>query len=468
MTHHEIPQSTRVTRRSLLLASAGLLALPSLARSAPIEPVAATVIIPDNPAGRQLTWVLEQVNHSANGLTVREIRQHVDPGFLIGLPADQLRGLLRSYVGPNGPLTPTRFEGGIRDTRIHLIAVNADREMWRIRLGVAEDEPYLINALYFEPVSTPLVSARSPDTWPEIIDALARLAPRVSFAAAELTGSGPHWLSRLHGNQQRAIASSFKLYVLGELLRHVEDREIDWQEQLPIQDALRSLPNGDMRYLPAGFESPVQHYAERMIAGSDNTATDHLIGLLGRAPVQTGMSELGHSSPTSNLPLLMTREWFAMRMRLRDAQIERYLAADTGTRLRILAHTVDPLADQLSDAEPWPGPRYIDQVEWFAGAADLVRAMEWLRRHSDGAGGMPARDALSLNPGVCWHPDTWRYVGYKGGYETGVMSNSWLLERQDGRWFAVSAIINDTRREIDAAGLWSLLATSERLLAATP
>ena len=79
-----------------------------------------------------------------------------------------------------------------------------------------------------------------------------------------------------------------------------------------------------------------------------------------------------------------------------------------------------------------------------------------------------AGTALSLNPGTCWHPRDWRYVGYKGGYETGVMSNVWLLERQDGRWFAFAAIINDTRREIDAGGLWQLQVAAERLLSATP
>jgi hypothetical protein len=47
------------------------------------------------------------------------------------------------------------------------------------------------------------------------------------------------------------------------------------------------------------------------------------------------------------------------------------------------------------------------------------------------------------------------------------MSNSWLLQRQDGRWFAFSAVINDTRREIDANGLWLLQTAAERLLAAT-
>jgi beta-lactamase class A len=469
MTDIPRSQTARISRRSLLLASAGF-AVPTAVRADPVDPIKPLVSgidIPDTPVGRQLTWVLEQVNRSARGLSVREIKQHVDPWYLTGLPADQIRSVLKNYVGPHGPFAPARFEGGVTDTRAHAILVNVAGDTWRIQLGVTATEPFLINQLYFVPVGVPAAPVPLPKDWDDFIDAFQDLAPRVSFAAAELTEYGPRWLGRIHGNEQRAIASSFKLYVLGDLVRQIETNEVGWQELLAIEDHLRSLPTGALYLAAPGTLLPVETFAEQMISASDNTATDHLIARLGRSHVQDAFTELGHSHPTRNLPLLMTREWFAMRMRLRDTQIERYLAADAGNRLRILANTVDPLADQLSDAEAWPGPRFIDQVEWFAGAADLVRALDWLWRHSDDAIGTPVRDALSLNPGICWHPGTWRYVGYKGGYETGVMSNTWLLERQDGRWFGLAAIINDTRREINANGMWSLLTAAERLLAKT-
>jgi hypothetical protein len=464
MADRLFPQPARFSRRSLLLASA-CLALPVIGRAA-AESTAPEIAIPDTAAGRQLAWVLEQVNRKGKGLSVREIRQRVAPEFLAALPADQLRSLIRTWVGPNGPLTAVRFEGGVSETRANAIAVNQKREMWRIRLSASASEPFLIDGLYFESVALPAGPNRSIRDWTRFTEAFTEVAPRVSFAAAELTDDGPHWLCRFHGEKQRAIASAFKVYVLGDLLGQVRADEIGWDEPLAIQDALRSMPNGDMRWLPAGLELPVRHFAERMIAGSDNTATDHLIGRLGRDRVEERMARMGHSHPARNLPLLYTREWFAMRMRLRDTQIERYIAADAGKRLRILANTVDPLAAQLSDGEPWPGPRFIDEIEWFAGGVDLVNALDWIRRHAGGRRGAPALDALSLNPGACWHPDAWRYVGYKGGYETGVMSNIWLLQRQDERWFAFAAIINDPRREIDAAGLWQLQVAAERLLAA--
>jgi hypothetical protein len=277
-----------------------------------------------------------------------------------------------------------------------------------------------------------------------------------------LTNSGPRWISRLFGENQRAIASLFKVYVLGAVSQVVRNSDANWDDPITIQDDLKSLPNGDFRNLPSGTTRSARVFAEQMIAASDNTATDHLIAWVGREVAQDAFAQMGHGHADQNVPLLFTREWFAMRMKFRDTQMERYLSASEANRLRILDNTVQPIADALTEADPWPGPRFIDSVEWFAGASDIVRALDWHRSQGDQA----AMNSLSLNPGICWHPDDWTYVGYKGGYETGVMSNAWLLQRTDGRWFAFAGIINNTRSEIDAPGFWQLLAVAERLLQA--
>ena len=462
----------KTSRRSLLMAAPALL-LARQTSAAPIEPIASPslappIAIPETHAGEQLAWVLEQVARKAKGLSVREIERHLSDGYLAAVGAADVRTVIRNYVGPAGPLTPVRAEGGIREERANVLAQNDRGELWRIRLGVNPADGHRIEQLWFEPVAAPELVKGSPTSWSRFGERFRALAPRVSFAAAELTDTGPRWLWREHAEQPRAIASLFKIFVLGELMRQVDAGEAGWEESLAIADGFRSLPNGAFRWLATGTELPLRSYAEQMIGSSDNTATDHLIARLGRERVQAAMIEMGHHHAERNLPLLLTREWFAMRMRLRDTQIERYLAADAAKRLRILANTVDPLADTLSEAEPWPGPRYLDALEWFAGAADVVRALDWLRRSSSVEVMAPARNALSLAPGAIWHPARWKYVGYKGGYETGAMSDAWLLQRQDNRWFAFAAIINDTRREIDYGGLWKLHPAAEILMAGEP
>jgi putative SOS response-associated peptidase YedK len=76
--------------------------------------------------------------------------------------------------------------------------------------------------------------------------------------------------------------------------------------------------------------------------------------------------------------------------------------------------------------------------------------------------------ALSLEPGIVFDPAIWTYVGHKSGYETGVKSNVWLLQRSDGRWFVLAGIINDPRKEINGAGLADLMVAATALLAKTP
>ncbi|MER3487095.1 MAG: serine hydrolase, partial [Chloroflexota bacterium] len=197
-----------------------------------------------------------------------------------------------------------------------------------------------------------------------------------------------------------AIASSFKLYVLGELARQIASGEAQWDEPLTLRDALKSLPSGNLLYWPDGSVLPLQYYAERMIAESDNTATDHLIHRLGRRNVEAMMVAMAHAEPERNRPLLLTREWFAIKLRLRPEDVRRYLAAGETEKRDMLRHEIDPLADTLWDGETWTGPYLIDTIEWFASASDLCRAMASLHEMASQPGLAPVAGALSLEPGI--------------------------------------------------------------------
>ena len=43
----------------------------------------------------------------------------------------------------------------------------------------------------------------------------------------------------------------------------------------------------------------------------------------------------------------------------------------------------------------------------------------------------------------------WRYLGYKGGSEPGVIAMSFLAQRQDGDWYALSASWNNPAARVD-------------------
>ena len=453
----------RALLRSLLCGGVAL-TQPSRAIAAPVEarPTRAVPELPATRAGGQLKWMLERINDGGAGLTGSELEERFAPDFMVALPAKELLAIVRSYFIPNGPMTVARFEGAPLEDRIKAILTTPGQD-WRVTIGT--DGTGLIDALFFEPVFQPAPLSKPISKWSSLKPKLAMIAPKVSFFTAEVVDQELAPLYSLAANSALAIGSSFKLYVLGELGNQIEAGNAAWDEPLAISDSLRSLPNGAMRLEPTGATYPILHYVEQMIAASDNTATDHLIARLGRESVEAAFTAFGNQHSDRNVPLLYTREWFAIKLRLTQSEIDRYLASEIDAKRAFLANQVDREALTLSEAEEWPGSYYIEQIEWFASAADLCRVMAALHLKAGNPLLSPIHDSLSINPGIAFDARTWAYVGYKGGYETGVKSDVWLLQRRDGRWFTMAAIINDAKEEIDGIGLWQHMMPAVELLA---
>lgn len=419
--------------------------------------------IPDSPAGKQLKWTLARINDGGGELTVDRIHARFTPDFLSYVPADQLVGLFQGYLAPNGPMHVARFEGGVTESRANAL-LSTPSGPWRVTLSVETREPHRIDNLFFEPAPIPLSMIDPPRTWGMLTSRLGSLAPEVSFVAAEVIGGACVPLKSVNPDNTLAIASSFKLYVLGELARQVRAGLASWDEPLAVSPNYISLPNGLMRLEAPGTEFSLRYYAEQMISQSDNTATDHLIGRLGRENVELAFSDMGHAGPARNIPLLLTREWFAMRMRFSSSGIDRYVQSDVEGRRQFLTELVEPEADTLYEGEPWPGPLESHRIEWFASAGDLCRAMAHLKTVGEHPGMEPVLNALSLEPGLEFDTENWTYVGYKGGFETGIRSDVWLLQRQDGRWFVLAGILNNRNGENDGYTFLQLMTQATELL----
>ncbi len=432
---------------------------------APQSHASAELSIPETLAGNQLTWALDQVNTAATGTTEAVIAEHFSDDYLAVVTPAQLIGYFRDYINPAGPMTVVRFEGGATELRTNAI-LQGPYGYWRVELGVTPNDPHKIDAMWFEPVYATTTPAAAPRSWSDLKRDFAAIAPQVSVTIGEVDGGDCVPIARVDPEQVLPIASSFKLYVLGELARQVSERQAAWLEPLPISTSYISQPNGEMRYLPVGSEYTLTHFAEQMISKSDNTATDHLIGRLGRAEVESAFAEMGQSDPSVNLPLMLTREWFALRMRFTDDQLQEYLDLDDADRLAFLQDVANPVADTIVETELWPGPRWASEIEWFASSGDLCRALAYLQNHGAQPGMEPVLNALSLEPEIVFDPQVWSYVGYKGGYETGVMSENFLLQRaSDGRWFSISAVIFDPNQEINGPGLRDLIVQAAQILA---
>ena len=290
----------------------------------------------------------------------------------------------------------------------------------------------------------------APAPWAELDRVLSPIAPKSNLLIAEFAGSGCQTIHGRDEEQRLAIASVFKLYVLGELARQIQAGTVSWTDRVVLEDGLRSMPAGDYAFAPAGTRVPVRALAEAMIWRSDNTATDHLISLLGRDNVYRALAAFGHADSAINAPLLLTRELFAIKMTQSPEWMRRYMNGSDREQLAMLKADIAPLRLNPGGGwGKWNGPTAIDGIEWFASASELCRASASLWSLGAQRGLEPVRTILTGNRDTVQDRKAWKRAGYKAGLEAGVVNMTYVLERSDGRVFFVSAGYNATRGTID-------------------
>lgn len=426
----------------------------------------ATVAVPDTAVGKDLEDVLEAI--ATPGATLEVDR--FSAGFLAQVPPPQLHAVLKQLRGQVGALELVSFEGPTEGARLVAIC-RAQRggQLWRVL--IEHDAEGQIAALLLRPA--PELSNPELVDWTDLNQRLEALECDVSFGVYEVRGTpeSPELevIHQAHADRVLGIGSAFKLWVLGALAQEVATGEIAWADPLAITDAHKSLPSGRMQDEAAGTEYPVSHYAQEMIRISDNTATDHLLHLVGRKKVEAYMARFCGEADR-NRPLLSTREMFVLKLG-GDAELAaRFAAADEKERRKIIAPggSVAGGVPSLLLATMWQRPIMIDRIEWFASARECCCTMADLRRLSRQAGLETLRPVLGANPGLPLDKQVWPVFFYKGGSEPGVLNLTWLLERRDGRVFVVSFILNDTRRPIDQDEALSLAGAALKLLARQP
>jgi hypothetical protein len=379
----------------------------------------------------QLDWIIA-ASASGKALPDAEIHHHLVPRLLQAGGAARFSTALSTL----GPLT-------VEEIRI--------------------DEPRRIQALVAGPASELLLTllvnsdglvddldltapAPPPADWDECDARLTTLGPRVSFAAVEIEAGGECLL--LHGispETSRPTGSAFKLYVLGALGRAVAEGSAHWDEQLAIRDGRKSLPSGIMQDLPRGHTAPLSEYAELMISLSDNTATDHLIHLLGRDAVHRQLGLFGHRAPEVNIPLLSTRAFFLLKASPDSTLAQRYSESPPAARRELLESIEQQPLPDLPDI--WPTPREIDRIEWFASPVDICHAFAGLHRLDQPEIGY----ALSrTDAGLALDRSRFPTVWFKGGSEPGVLTLHYLARTATGRTLAASLLISDPHEPLPA------------------
>ncbi|MET2010358.1 Cpe/LpqF family protein [Microbacterium chocolatum] len=408
---HPSPRSTRVLVGAALAAAA--LALGACAPAGGGgDPTPTAVTIPDTPVGAQTQWVIDEIN-AGEASSAGEVEARFDETALAELSADDLLavfGELRAL----GPWTATSYEG---DDAQAVAGISAGTTA--LDMSVAVSAAGRMTGLFFaEPAPERTPAADLDDLRTQVED-----AGSVSLTVAELGADAP--ALEIGPGGAHPIGSVFKLWVLLAVVDAVEAGALTWEDTVTIDAEVRSLPSGELQNLPDGTEVSVREAAEKMIAISDNTATDALMRAVGTDAVTAALAETDYSRLATDAPFPTTRALFWLGWG-DEALAERWSAAsgpvERAAVLDDLPAGVPPVTAVDPTQAAWTGG-----ADWFATHADVIAVHAALQDRAATDAGAPLRGILSTNPGIEFASE-WDVAAYKGGSSVGVLAGSWVLE----------------------------------------
>lgn len=382
----------------------------------------------------------------------QDFAQDFAPNFLQAVPPARMTSILQKYFAQGGKITAI-VKTQDRGPYMAGYQFFTEKKMsFPVLIGINPQPPHQINTLWFGLMSASQTSLR------ERVAELKKLPGHISFALWRLDGRKPMPMHEINPDMPLAIGSTFKLYILGALLAQTASARSHWEQVITLTERARSWPSGVLHNWPIGSPLTLHTLAVQMISISDNTATDHLLDYLGRKGVEDVLEAMGNTHASRNRPFLSTRELFQLKAIGHAAsRIKAYLDLDETGRRAYLKQTIAPLNRKEFVGIDLSTPTAIDKVEWFASAADLCRAMDWFRRRTEAGKSNMARHILSINKGLSWNDQIWSYVGYKGGSEPGVLNMTWLAQKTNGHWYALSIGWNHTTQLVDKNKLFPMI-----------
>lgn len=377
---------------------------------------------------------------------------YFDPSFQAALPEAQFKAINASLIAQYGqPVAVDRATSA--DGRSGTVLLRFEKGVGTVALEVGQGAEARVTGLRLTGFEM------ADDSFDKVVAEIAALPGSSGFLVAQIDGKAIKPLAGANADRQFAIGSTFKLYILDELAAQVAAGQRKWSDVVPLSHA--SFSSAGTANWPKNMPVTLQTLANWMISVSDNGATDTLIHLLGRERIEARMRGAGHGDPSRNIPFLTTVEAFALKGNNFAAEREAFMAGDDKAQRKLIETNKDRLILSNVDGVSFSGgPRFIDNLEWFASPNDIARAFIDLReRKSD-----TAMSAMAINNGV--GPGAakgWSYLGNKGGSELGVLSMSLLGQRAaDGKWYVVTMSWNNADAAVSTETMVGLVT---RLLA---
>lgn len=418
-----------------------LVVLPTVAMPMPVlgnEPKIVTELAPESTFDMRVGQMVAFLNGQIEPETL------FTPSFLAAIPPAQIKTISESFTKQYGKAISVQSvqRAGPNNATLQ---IEYEKAIATIEITTQASPPFKVAGLLAKGFAV------KGDSIDRIKADFSALPGTSGFIVQKLADDGALTVHSLNPDKQFATGSTFKLYVLAELASQVAAGQRRWSDVVPL--GVRNHSSAGTKNWPLDTPVTLQSLATWMIAVSDNAATDALMRELGRDAVEGKLASIGHSAPDKALPMLTTVEAFALKSN--PALRQRFEKATEAGQRELLANERAALSYGAIDmAQFGSGPVAIDTVEWFASPADTALLLNNLRRINS----QTARDVMAVNSGI--GPASaakWRYFGYKGGSEPGVISMSFLTQSKTGEWYAISGSWNNPAKEVDDTAFVQLM-----------
>jgi beta-lactamase class A len=287
-------------------------------------------------------------------------------------------------------------------------------------------------------------------SWRDIDTVLGKTDARYSWQVAKVNDGQCDRVAGTNTAQSLPLASIFKLYVLYAVADAVTAGTVAWDDQLTVTDKGKAVGSG--MDLPVGAHISVRTAAEKMIATSDNMATDMLIAKVGTQAVDSALAEAGHHDPAAMTPFPTMYELFSVAWGEPDLR-EQWKQANPEARAQLLeqvnsrVYQPDPMRAHV------PASGY--GAEWYGSAEDICRVHAALQAAAVGKAA-PVKRILDAAPGINLDRRDWPYIGAKAGGLPGDLTFSWYAVDRTGQPWVVSFQLNWPRDHGPSVTGWML------------
>jgi beta-lactamase class A len=289
------------------------------------------------------------------------------------------------------------------------------------------------------------------NSWHDIEAVLSKTGARYSYQVAKVDNGHCDPVAGINTGEPLPLASIFKLYVLHALAGAVKDGTVSWDDQLTVTDQSRAVGSSGLE-LPVGAHVSVRTAAEKMIATSDNMATDLLIAKMGTPAIEQALATAGHHNPASMTPFPTMYELFSVGWGKPDLRSQ-WQHASPQVRAQLLTQANSTPYDPDPIRAHSPASSY--GAEWYGNAEDICRVHAALQADAVGKAA-PVRQILSAVSGIQLDRNVWPYIGAKAGGLPGDLTFSWYAVDKTQQPYVVSFQLNWPRDHGPTVTGWML------------